>query len=160
MKKQSLDPVVTVDLDKFNPQQSIKRAKGNNAEPPKEKNLKGKKVASAKGATSAVPSLPKKLSDKIMSNLTKFNGSSDTGKPIYVSTDIVEKLNDISNKYHRRISVRAIARAVLESFINDFNGEEVIDEYMKKIGFIEPSKEELAEKKELADKARIRRQNK
>lgn len=161
MKKQSLAPVISKEaLENFNPQQSIRRAKGSSSntkeEAPKSKNLKGEKLPSKK-VTKATPSIPKKMSDKIMSNLTKFNGSSDAGKPIYMSTNIIDRLNEISDKYHRRISVRAIARAVLDSFINDFNGEEIIDEYMKQIGYSEPTKEELEERNKLAEKARLRR---
>lgn len=119
-----------------------------------EKKAKRERSANGRQATSVVAS---NLADKIKLNFTKFNGRSDTGKPIYVSTEIVDRLSSISNKYHRRLSVRAIARAVLDAFINDFEGEKVIDEYMKEIGYEEPSDEELALKKKLADKARQRR---
>lgn len=114
----------------------------------RERSTSGKQANSVASST---------LADRIKSNFTKFNGRSDTGKPIYVSTEIVDRLSAISDKYHRRLSVRAIARAVLDAFINDFEGEKVIDEYMRDIGYEEPSDEELALKRKLADKARQRR---
>lgn len=119
-----------------------------------EKKAKQERKASGKQTNSVAAN---NLADKLKLNFTKFNGRSDTGKPIYVSTEIVNRLNAISDKYHRRLSVRAIARAVLDAFINDFEGEKVIDEYMREIGYEEPSDEELALKKKLADKARQRR---
>lgn len=119
-----------------------------------ETQAKRERSASRRQTTSVAAN---KLADSIKLNFTKFNGRSDTGKPIYVSTEIVDKLSSISDKYHRRLSVRAIARAVLDAFINDFDGEKVIDEYMREIGYEEPSDEELALKRKLADKARQRR---
>lgn len=116
-----------------------------------------KRTDSEKKANERQTAAANNLADKLKLNFTKFNGRSDTGKPIYVSTEIVDRLSAISDKYHRRLSVRAIARAVLDAFINDFDGEEVIDEYMNEIGYKEPSDEELALKKKLADKARQRR---
>lgn len=97
------------------------------------------------------------INASIQANLTKYNGSNETGKPIYFSENILSALRKISEKYHRRISVRAIAQAVLDTFINDVDGYKIIDDYMTQIGYKEPSAEKLAHNKLMAEQAKKRR---
>lgn len=116
-----------------------------------------KNVKNAASSYSVKSSNSSPLEESVKRNITKYNGISETGKPIYVSEDIIAKLRGACEKYHRRVSVRALAQAMLDSLINDMNGLKFLDDYMKEIGYKEPSAEKLAYNKALADKAKERR---
>ena len=104
-------------------------------------------------------SISKTFSDQLITNYLRYDKSSEKGKPIYVSSDLVERLQAISEKYYKRLSARAITQALLETFFNDFNGEETVDEFMRRIHYVAPSERELAARKVAAEKAREARRN-
>lgn len=104
-------------------------------------------------------SISKTFSDQLITNYLRYDKSSEKGKPIYVSSDLVERLQVISEKYYKRLSARAITQALLETFFNDFDGEETVDEFMRRIRYVAPSERELAARKVAAEKARIARRN-
>lgn len=103
--------------------------------------------------------ISKAFSDQLINNYLRYDKSSEKGKPIYVSSDLVERLQVISEKYYKRLSARAITQALLETFFNDFDGEETVDEFMRRIHYVAPSEKELAARKVAAEKARIARRN-
>ncbi len=104
-------------------------------------------------------SISKTFSDQLITNYLRYDKSSEKGKPIYVSSDLVERLQAISEKYYKRLSARAITQALLETFFNDFDGEETVDEFMRRIHYVAPSERELAARKVAAEKAREARRN-
>lgn len=96
----------------------------------------------------------KAFSDQIITNYLRYDKSSEKGKPIYVSSDLIDRLQEISEKYYKRLSARAITQALLETFFNDFNGEETVDEFMRRIHYVAPSERELEARRKAAEKAR------
>ncbi len=104
-------------------------------------------------------SISKAFSDQLITNYLRYDKSSEKGKPIYVSSDLVERLQAISEKYYKRLSARAITQALLETFFNDFDGEETVDEFMRRIHYVAPSEKELAARQVAAEKARQARRN-
>ena len=66
----------------------------------------------------------------------------------------MNRLQEISEKYHKRLSARAITQALLETFFNEFDGEDTVDEFMRRIHYVAPSEKELAARKIAAEKAR------
>ncbi|GEM_PF-1730818 len=117
------------------------------------------KQKAAKRPAKAGRSISKAFSDQLINNYLRYDKSSEKGKPIYVSSDLVERLQVISEKYYKRLSARAITQALLETFFNDFDGEETVDEFMRRIHYVAPSEKELAARKVAAEKARIARRN-
>ncbi len=117
------------------------------------------KAKAAKRPAKTGRSISKAFSDQLINNYLRYDKSSEKGKPIYVSSDLVERLQVISEKYYKRLSARAITQALLETFFNDFDGEETVDEFMRRIHYVAPSEKELAARKVAAEKARIARRN-
>ena len=113
----------------------------------------------AKRSAKAGRSISKAFSDQLVTNYLRYDKSSEKGKPIYVSSDLVDRLQEISEKYYKRLSARAITQALLETFFNDFDGEETVDDFMRLIHYVAPSEKELAARKVAAEKARIARRN-
>ena len=122
-------------------------------------------VADDAEASVAAPKAPKRPSkaghtvskafaDQLINNYLRYDKSSEKGKPIYVSSDLVNRLQEISEKYHKRLSARAITQALLETFFNEFDGEDTVDEFMRRIHYVAPSEKELAARKIAAEKAR------
>lgn len=112
--------------------------------------------------TSPKPERPKKklkpiskvFSDEIIENYLRYDKSSEKGKPIYVSSELINRLQEISEKYHKRLSARAITQALLETFFNEFDGETTVDNFMERIHYVAPSEEELEARRIAAEKAR------
>lgn len=117
------------------------------------------KQKAAKRPAKTGRTISKAFSDQLINNYLRYDKSSEKGKPIYVSSDLVERLQVISEKYYKRLSARAITQALLETFFNDFDGEETVDEFMRRIHYVAPSEKELAARKVAAEKARIARRN-
>lgn len=117
------------------------------------------KPKAAKRTVKSGRSVTKAFSDVLISNYLRYDKSSEKGKPIYVSADLADRLQAISEKYHKRLSARAITQALLETFFNDFDGEETVDEFMRRIRYVAPSDKELAARKIAAEKAREARRN-
>ena len=117
------------------------------------------KPKAAKRPAKTGRSISKTFSDQLITNYLRYDKSSEKGKPIYVSSDLVERLQAISEKYYKRLSARAITQALLETFFNDFDGEETVDEFMRRIHYVAPSERELAARKVAAEKAREARRN-
>ncbi len=113
----------------------------------------------AKRAAKSGRSVSKAFSDMLIGNYLRYDKSSEKGKPIYVSADLADRLQAISEKYHKRLSARAITQALLETFFNDFDGEETVDEFMRRIRYVAPSEKELAARKVAAEKAREARRS-
>lgn len=117
------------------------------------------KQKAPKRAGKAGHTVSKAFADQLINNYLRYDKSSEKGKPIYVSSDLVNRLQEISEKYHKRLSARAITQALLETFFNDFDGEETVDEFMRRIHYVAPSEKELAARKIAAEKAREARRN-
>ncbi len=98
--------------------------------------------------------ISKSFSDKIIENYLRYDKSSEKGKPIYVSNDLIVRLQEISEKYYKRLSARAIAQALIETFFNEFDGEKTIDDFMDRIHYVAPSEKELEARKVAAAKAK------
>lgn len=130
-------------------------SKGDEAEAP----ATAPKAKATKRPAKTGRSISKAFSDQLINNYLRYDKSSEKGKPIYVSSDLVERLQVISEKYYKRLSARAITQALLETFFNDFDGEETVDEFMRRIHYVAPSEKELAARKVAAEKARIARRN-
>lgn len=98
--------------------------------------------------------LPRPLVDNILNNITKYNGNSEKGKPVYMPVAVVEKLQELSNRHYKRVSARAIATAILDAVLNNCNPEDIMDTYMQSIQYTPPTAEELAARAAAAEKAR------
>ena len=98
--------------------------------------------------------LPKTLVDNILSNLTKYNGNSEKGRPVYMPVAVIEKLQELSQRHYKRVSSRAIATAILDAVLTHCNPEEIMDAYMESIQYTPPTAEELEARAAAAEKAR------
>lgn len=112
------------------------------------------KLKAPKRPSKAGHTVSKAFADQLINNYLRYDKSSEKGKPIYVSSDLVNRLQEISEKYHKRLSARAITQALLETFFNEFDGEDTVDEFMRRIHYVAPSEKELAARKIAAEKAR------
>ena len=122
-------------------------------------NVTPKITTSVKKAKSAPTSgkLPKSVLDVLNSNLTRFNGNSEKGKPVYLPVALIERLQELSNRHYKRLSARALAAAILDTILNTCNPEEILDNYMESIHYIPPTEEELEARVAAAEKAKAAR---
>lgn len=94
------------------------------------------------------------LVDNILSNITRYNGNGEKGKPVYMPAAVVEKLQELSQRHYKRVSARAIATAILDAVLTHCKPEEIMDAYMQSIQYTPPTDEELAARAVAAEKAR------
>ena len=132
---------------------SVKKAKS--APEKSEKSVKPKSAAVIESAI--LGKLPKPILDILNSNLTRYNGNSEKGKPVYLPVAIIERLQELSNRHYKRISARALAASILDTVINHCNTEEILDMYMESIHYVPPTEEEIEARMAAAKKAKAAR---
>lgn len=132
---------------------SVKKAKS--APEKSEKSVKPKSAAVIESAI--LGKLPKPILDVLNSNLTRFNGNSEKGKPVYLPVALIERLQELSNRHYKRVSARALAASILDTVINHCNIEEILDIYMDSIHYVPPTAEELEARFAAAEKAKAAR---
>ena len=120
---------------------------------------KSEKSATPKSAPEATISgkLPKSILDVLNSNLTRFNGNPEKGKPVYLPVALIERLQELSNRHYKRVSARALAAAILDTILNTCNSEEILDNYMESIHYTPPTEDELKARNVAAEKAKAAR---
>ena len=120
---------------------------------------KSEKSATPKSAPEATTSgkLPKSILDVLNSNLTRFNGNPEKGKPVYLPVALIERLQELSNRHYKRVSARALAAAILDTILNTCNSEEILDNYMESIHYTPPTAEEIKARNVAAEKAKAAR---
>lgn len=135
---------------------SVKKAK---TAPSSEKTVKSVKSATPKSAPEATTSgkLPKSILEILNTNLTRYNGNSEKGKPVYLPVALIERLQELSNRHYKRISARALAAAILDTVINHCKPEEILDIYMESIHYVPPTAEEIKARNVAAEKAKAAR---
>lgn len=120
-----------------------------------------KSVKSKQAPESTTPGtsgkLPKSVLDVLNANLTRYNGNSEKGKPVYLPVALIERLQELSNRHYKRLSARALAAAILDTILNTCNPEEILDNYMESIHYIPPTEEELEARFAAAEKAKAAR---
>ena len=129
---------------------SAKKAKAS------EKTVKSATPKSAPEATTS-GKLPKSILDVLNSNLTRFNGNPEKGKPVYLPVALIERLQELSNRHYKRVSARALAAAILDTILNTCNSEEILDNYMESIHYTPPTAEEIKARNVAAEKAKAAR---
>ena len=135
---------------------SVKKAK---TAPSSEKTVKSVKSATPKSAPEATTSgkLPKSILEILNTNLTRYNGNSEKGKPVYLPVALIERLQELSNRHYKRISARALAAAILDTVINHCKPEEILDIYMESIHYVPPTAGEIKARNVAAEKAKAAR---
>ena len=135
---------------------SVKKAK---TSPSSEKTVKSAKPKSAPEASTPGTSgkLPKSVLDVLNTNLTRYNGNSEKGKPVYLPVALIERLQELSNRHYKRLSARALAAAILDTILNTCNSEEILDNYMESIHYTPPTEDELKARFAAAEKAKAAR---
>ena len=133
---------------------SVKKAK---TAPSSEKTVKSAKPKSTVLESATANKLPKSVLDVLNTNLTRYNGNSEKGKPVYLPGAIVERLQELSNRHYKRVSARALAAAILDTILNTCNSEEILDNYMESIHYTPPTAEEIKARNVAAEKARAAR---
>ena len=120
---------------------------------------KSEKSATPKSAPEATTSgkLPKSILEVLNSNLTRYNGNSEKGKPVYLPVALIERLQELSNRHYKRLSARALAAAILDTILNTCNSEEILDNYMESIHYTPPTAEEIKARNVAAEKAKAAR---
>ena len=120
-----------------------------------------KSVKSKQAPESTTPGtsgkLPKSVLDVLNTNLTRYNGNSEKGKPVYLPVAIIERLQELSNRHYKRLSARALAAAILDTILNTCNSEEILDNYMESIHYTPPTAEEIKARNVAAEKAKAAR---
>ena len=115
------------------------------------------KLAVPESASATSGKLPKSILDVLNSNLTRFNGNPEKGKPVYLPVALIERLQELDNRHYKRLSARALAAAILDTILNTCNPEEILDNYMESIHYIPPTEEELEARFAAAEKAKAAR---
>ena len=138
---------------------SVKKVK---TAPSSEKTVKSVKSATPKSAPEASTpgtsgKLPKSVLDVLNTNLTRYNGNSEKGKPVYLPVALIERLQELSNRHYKRLSARALAAAILDTILNTCNSEEILDIYMESIHYVPPTAEEIKARNVAAEKAKAAR---
>ncbi|MDD5862589.1 MAG: ParA family protein [Prevotella sp.] len=100
----------------------------------------------------------KDMADSIIDGYFAYDKTSDKGKAVRVPATLLDELQVISDKYYKRLSVRTMVAALIQTFVKDYNGEEVIDKFMDRIHFVAPTEDELEARKEAAEKAKAMRE--
>ena len=120
---------------------------------------KSEKSATPKSAPEATTSgkLPKSILDVLNSNLTRFNGNPEKGKPVYLPVALIDRLQELSNRHYKRISARALAAAILDTILNTCKPEEILDIYMESIHYVPPTAGEIKARNVAAEKAKAAR---
>ena len=117
-----------------------------------------KSVKSKQAPESTTPGtsgkLPKSVLDVLNTNLTRYNGNSEKGKPVYLPVALIERLQELSNRHYKRLSARALAAAILDTILNTCKPEEILDVYMESIHYVPPTTEELKARVAAAEKAK------
>ena len=120
-----------------------------------------KSVKSKQAPESTTPGtsgkLPKSVLDVLNTNLTRYNGNSEKGKPVYLPVALIERLQELSNRHYKRLSARALAAAILDTILNTCKPEEILDMYMESIHYVPPTEEELEARVAAAEKAKAAR---
>lgn len=137
------------------PKISTSAKKANSAPEKSEKSVKPKSAAVIESAI--LGKLPKPILDILNSNLTRFNGNSEKGKPVYLPVALIERLQELSNRHYKRVSARALAAAILDTILNTCNPEEILDNYMESIHYTPPTAEEIKARNVAAEKAKAAR---
>ena len=160
MAKKGISSSTSLSLDDINvtPKITTSVKKAKSAPEKSEKSVKPKSAAVIESATSG--KLPKSVLDVLNSNLTRFNGNSEKGKPVYLPVALIERLQELSNRHYKRVSARALAAAILDTILNTCNPEEILDNYMESIHYIPPTEEELEARFAAAEKAKAARRAK
>ena len=125
--------------------------------PSSEKTVKSAKPKSTVSESATSGKLPKSVLDVLNTNLTRYNGNSEKGKPVYLPVALIERLQELSNRHYKRLSARALAAAILDTILNTCNPEEILDNYMESIHYIPPTEEELEARFAAAEKAKAAR---
>ena len=125
-----------------------------------EKSEKSAKPKSTVSESTISGKLPKSILDVLNSNLTRFNGNPEKGKPVYLPVALIERLQELSNRHYKRLSARALAAAILDTILNTCNPEEILDNYMESIHYIPPTEEEIEARVAAAKKAKAARASK
>ena len=136
---------------------SVKKAK---TAPSSEKTVKTVKSAKPKSTvleSATANKLPKSVLDVLNANLTRYNGNSEKGKPVYLPVALIERLQELSNRHYKRLSARALAAAILDTILNTCNTEEILDNYMESIHYTPPTAEEIKARNVAAEKAKAAR---
>ena len=120
---------------------------------------KSEKSATPKSAPEATTSgkLPKSILEVLNANLTRYNGNSEKGKPVYLPVALIERLQELSNRHYKRLSARALAAAILDTILNTCKPEEILDIYMESIHYVPPTAEEIKARNVAAEKAKAAR---
>ena len=120
-----------------------------------------KSVKSKQAPESTTPGtsgkLPKSVLDVLNTNLTRYNGNSEKGKPVYLPVALIERLQELSNRHYKRLSARALAAAILDTILNTCKPEEILDIYMESIHYVPPTAEEIKARNVAAEKAKAAR---
>ena len=157
MAKKGISSSNSLSLDDMTvtPKISTSVKKANSAPEKSEKSVKPKSAAVIESAI--LGKLPKPILDILNSNLTRFNGNSEKGKPVYLPVALIERLQELSNRHYKRVSARALAASILDTVINHCNIEEILDKYMESIHYVPPTAEELEARIAAAEKAKAAR---
>ena len=160
MAKKGISSSTSLSLDDINvtPKITTSVKKTKSAPEKSEKSAKPKSAAVIESATAN--KLPKSFLDVLNSNLTRYNGNSEKGKPVYLPVAIIERLQELSNRHYKRLSARALAAAILDTILNTCKPEEILDNYMESIHYIPPTEEELEARFAAAEKAKAARRAK
>lgn len=152
----------TFEIDDFNIADAAIAANGgqkavdtSNEDAPK-KESKPKTVKQVTEAPSNRPELPKGFQDKFFDNIFSYDRSPDKGRPVYISSDLLDSLQALSERHYKRLSLRAIVQSVLASFLA-YDTDKTVEAFLKKINFQVPTQEELNARKIAAKKAKERR---
>lgn len=121
-----------------------------------QRNIKSKK----KSTRTTAKDFSEDLSNSIVENFIRYDRISGECLPVTIPVDVSERLQEFVKKYHRRLSARSIVTALIETFISDFDGNGVMQQFLDRIHYVPPTEKELAIREKNALKAREQRAKK
>lgn len=114
--------------------------------PSKDPETKAVKVKNVSEKPSNRPELPKSFQDKFFDNIFSYDRSPDKGRPVYISSDILDKLQALSERHYKRLSLRALVQSVLASFLS-YDTDSAVETFLAKINFQVPTDKEIEARK-------------
>lgn len=115
-----------------------------------------KKSDSVEDKSSNLPELPKNFQEKLFDNIFSYDRSPDKGRPVYISSKLLDKLQELSERHYKRLTMRTLVQSVLATFLS-YDTDKSVSDFLEKINFQVPTKEQLEAKQVAAEKAKQRR---
>ena len=113
-----------------------------------------------KATKATIQAFNDELAGTLIENFMRYDRISGSCQAVTIPVDVSEKLQEFVKKYHRRLSARSIVSALIETFISDYDGDSVMQQFLNRIHYTPPTEKEIQNREKNARKARELRSRK